>query len=254
MNSLGYNIIGNNDGCSVATGTGDNFGTTASPVDALLAPLALNGGQTEQTKTHALLSGSPALDQIANGANGCGTTYTTDQRGKIRPINSSCDIAAFELQSTDLDCTADYNPTGVSVSATLNGGSDDPGCFYALKRSVFPGLAQTSGEFKIVWVLSTDRTPFDMNLRLCYTAAELTASGVADENTITAYRYDETTSTWVAQATTPDAANNCVDVANVTQFSPWTLAGDGNAPTAVSLQSISATSNAALLPLCDGGN
>jgi len=38
-----------------------------------------------------------------------------------------------------------------------------------------------------------------------------------------------------------------VDVANVTQLSPWTLAGDGNAPTVVTLQSISANSATAIL-------
>jgi len=96
--SEGYNIIGNNDGCSVPAGTGDNFGTTASPVNANLATLADNGGDT---KTHALNTGSPALDQIPSGTNGCGTTYTTDQRGETRPFNSSCDIGAYELQAVD---------------------------------------------------------------------------------------------------------------------------------------------------------
>ncbi|MFQ5409443.1 MAG: choice-of-anchor Q domain-containing protein, partial [Anaerolineales bacterium] len=58
-----------------------------------LSALANNGGSTD---THALGSGSPALDQIPNGTNGCGTTYTTDQRSVARPQNSSCDVGSYE--------------------------------------------------------------------------------------------------------------------------------------------------------------
>ncbi len=96
QNSLGYNIIGNNDGCSVTAEAGDNFGTTASPVDAKLLPLANNGGPTQ---THAFDSASPAHNQIPAGTNGCGTTYTTDQRGQPRPFEVLCDIGAYEGHS-----------------------------------------------------------------------------------------------------------------------------------------------------------
>ncbi|HEY61913.1 MAG TPA: hypothetical protein G4N95_04610, partial [Anaerolineae bacterium] len=62
-----------------------------------------NGGPT---KTHALNNGSPALEQIPVGINGCGTTITTDQRGENRPGSKNqptnkCEMGAWEAQSTD---------------------------------------------------------------------------------------------------------------------------------------------------------
>jgi hypothetical protein len=56
--------------------------------------LANNGGPTQ---TYALLPGSPAIDQIPPGINGCGTSVSTDQRGVSRPQGSGCDIGAYEL-------------------------------------------------------------------------------------------------------------------------------------------------------------
>jgi hypothetical protein len=71
-----------------------------------LGPLQNNGGPTQ---THALLSGSPAID--AGNPGGCrdefGVLLTTDQRGINRPA-AGCDIGAFELQQ----------PTGL-VAAVL---------------------------------------------------------------------------------------------------------------------------------------
>jgi hypothetical protein len=65
--------------------------------DAKLGPLADNGGDT---KTHALLSGSPAIDAISVVS----CTLPTDQRGSLRPVaqispDSPCDIGAFEQQT-----------------------------------------------------------------------------------------------------------------------------------------------------------
>ena len=65
--------------------------------DPNLGPLADNGGDT---KTHALLPGSPAIDAIP--AISC--TLPTDQRGALRPVvqtssDTPCDIGAFELQT-----------------------------------------------------------------------------------------------------------------------------------------------------------
>lgn len=73
----------------------------------LLSPLQDNGGPT---LTHGLLAGSPAIDAIPNGTNGCGTTITTDQRGAARPSGSNCDIGAFEgtvVTDTDGDGVLD---------------------------------------------------------------------------------------------------------------------------------------------------
>ncbi|MDF1596898.1 MAG: family 16 glycosylhydrolase [Acidimicrobiia bacterium] len=59
-------------------------------VDALISPLADNGGPTF---THALLPGSPAID--AANASAC---PATDQRGVTRPQGAGCDVGAFELE------------------------------------------------------------------------------------------------------------------------------------------------------------
>jgi CSLREA domain-containing protein len=61
--------------------------------DPRLGLLANNGGPT---KTHALLKGSPAIDAIPDGTNGCGTMIATDQREVKRPQGGRCDIGAYE--------------------------------------------------------------------------------------------------------------------------------------------------------------
>ena len=55
--SSGYNLIGIGTGSTGFTATGDQVGTTASPLNAKLGPLQNNGGPTQ---TMALLAGSPA--------------------------------------------------------------------------------------------------------------------------------------------------------------------------------------------------
>jgi hypothetical protein len=72
---------------------GDNTCNLTQPNDLpatlpLLGPLQNNGGWTA---THALLPGSPGID---NGDTG--TCPTGDQRGFPRPIGPACDIGAYE--------------------------------------------------------------------------------------------------------------------------------------------------------------
>ena len=86
-------------------------------VNALLGPLQNNGGPT---RTHALLSGSPAInagDHCVLTENGCGFTHpalTADQRGM--PRNGGVDIGAFEQQPGDpsFRTTFDYDGDGRS--------------------------------------------------------------------------------------------------------------------------------------------
>ncbi|MGA9772499.1 MAG: C25 family cysteine peptidase [Blastocatellia bacterium] len=78
LTSGGYNLIGNNTGGTITPTTGDQIGTAGSPVNPQLGPLQNNGGPTS---THALLTGSPAID--AGSAFG----LTTDQRGAARPFD-----------------------------------------------------------------------------------------------------------------------------------------------------------------------
>ena len=89
--SEGYNLIGDGNATGAFNQTGDQTGVT----DPKLGALANNGGPTQ---THALLTGSPAIDAIPQGTNGCGTTFTQDQRGVSRPQGRACDIGSFELE------------------------------------------------------------------------------------------------------------------------------------------------------------
>ncbi len=75
----------------------DQCGTPVITSDPQLGPLQDHGGPTA---THALLGGSSAIDVIPYGTNGCGTTWTTDQRGGVYgrpfPAGGACDIGAHE--------------------------------------------------------------------------------------------------------------------------------------------------------------
>jgi CSLREA domain-containing protein len=108
-NNLHLNEAGppSNDECfGGITSTGNNIVTVPvggicsiagsyAAVGASLGPLQNNGGPTQ---THALLTGSAALD--AGNPAGCteivGEILTTDQRGEPRPVGVACDIGAFE--------------------------------------------------------------------------------------------------------------------------------------------------------------
>jgi hypothetical protein len=96
LQSAGYNLIQNLDGCSL---DGDQTGNIYGQ-DPLLGTLQDNGGAT---LTHALLPGSPAIDAGNSGG------FPLDQRGLPRTIDlsdapnasDSSDIGAFEYASED---------------------------------------------------------------------------------------------------------------------------------------------------------
>jgi len=99
--SSGFNLIGTADGTEGFTNSikSDLVGAITEALDPLLGPLQMNGGPTP---THALLPGSPAIDQ------GYSFGRRLDQRGRHRPFNFSSvangrggdgsDIGAYELQ------------------------------------------------------------------------------------------------------------------------------------------------------------
>jgi CSLREA domain-containing protein len=107
ITSFRGNLVGINKNCTIMDSTWgdtrfDQVGTVNSPIDPRLAGLANNGGRTQ---THALLSGSPAIDK------GDGITSATffdcpktDQRGTSRPLDGKgsgkpiCDVGAYEFK------------------------------------------------------------------------------------------------------------------------------------------------------------
>ena len=109
----GFTSLGNNldsDGTCNLTATGDLPNT-----NPLLGPLADNGGST---KTHELLTGSPAIDAVlvADCTDPDGSPITTDQRGVARPQGLDCDIGAFELEPAAPDMRMIKDDGGVTVA------------------------------------------------------------------------------------------------------------------------------------------
>jgi hypothetical protein len=116
ISSAGYNLIGNNSDCAFAAITGDLVGTGANPINARLNPLQDNGGLTF---THALGTGSPAIDAgnpaaPGSGANAC---LATDQRGISRPVGAHCDMGAYEGSAA---------PTSTALVSTYTAGNSIP--------------------------------------------------------------------------------------------------------------------------------
>jgi hypothetical protein len=86
LTSQGYNLIQNTNDCVIV---GDPIGNLLG-VGPLLGSLQDNGGPT---RTHALLTGSPAIDAGSSMGN-----LAVDQRGVHRPQGLAPDIGAFEFQ------------------------------------------------------------------------------------------------------------------------------------------------------------
>jgi hypothetical protein len=97
--SLSYNIESSTSCAFTGAGIQQNVGSSSLKLGAL----ADNGGPTW---THALGSGSVAIDKISNGVNGCVFGVSTDQRGAVRADGSGrggtkCDIGAYEADSNE---------------------------------------------------------------------------------------------------------------------------------------------------------
>lgn len=111
-----HNLVQWNSGYCAFT-SGDNL----SGADAQLGPLQDNGGPTF---THALLSGSAAIDagNPAPPGSGGGACLATDQRGVARPYGAACDIGAFEVSPCG-DATLD-----AGEECDDGNGADGDGC------------------------------------------------------------------------------------------------------------------------------
>jgi len=106
--SSDFNLIGVDTGLSgISDGVNDNqIGTSGSPLDPLLGPLADNGGPT---LTNTLLPGSPAIN--AGNPSIVFNPAEFDQRGApfVRVVGGQIDIGAFELPAVD---SADFDDDG----------------------------------------------------------------------------------------------------------------------------------------------
>jgi hypothetical protein len=107
-----YNLIGDGTGMTgLSNGVNGNLvGSADTPIDPLLGPLADNGGLT---LTHALLSGSPAID-----AGDPAQLGVPDQRGVVR--NGGVNIGAYQASASTLVLTAPATVTpGVPFDVTV---------------------------------------------------------------------------------------------------------------------------------------
>ncbi len=123
VTSHGYNLSSDNGG-GVLTATGDQINT-----DPLLGPLQDNGGPTF---THALLTGSPAIDagDPNFNPNSFNPPMVYDQRGTgfNRVVNGRVDIGAFEVQAVP-------SPYAGQVQQPINA---DGTSVFSVRRGVVP--------------------------------------------------------------------------------------------------------------------
>jgi predicted outer membrane repeat protein len=84
-----FSLVGDGTGSGIADAVdGNRVGTGTAPIDPKIGKLGNNGGPT---RTHALLTGSPAINAGSDA-----DCQATDQRGVTRPRGAHCDIGSYE--------------------------------------------------------------------------------------------------------------------------------------------------------------
>jgi hypothetical protein len=111
VNSLGNNLVGATDGSTGWVGS-DLTGTSAQPLNPLLAPLWNYGGPTQ---TMALLPGSLAINSGNNSL--IPTGIIKDQRGLPRVVGNVVDIGAFESSLFTIAVTSGSGQSTVIATA-----------------------------------------------------------------------------------------------------------------------------------------
>ncbi len=110
-------LIGDGTGeTGLVNGSNGNIvGTSASPIDPMLAPLGNYGGPT---RTTALLPGSPAIAKgVPADDSGTTTLTSTDQRGIARPATKP-DIGALQDQGFTVKVSGGSPQTPRSTSSS----------------------------------------------------------------------------------------------------------------------------------------
>jgi hypothetical protein len=143
--SGGHNVMAS--GCP-AGGTGDQTVASGDVATTVLFPLGDNGGPTP---THALRSGSPAIDAGSPETPGSSSTACepTDQRGYLRPAGAACDAGAVELgavapQAPTITGTPPTGGVGEPYSFAFSTTGAPTPIVIASTGTVPPGLTVTS--------------------------------------------------------------------------------------------------------------
>jgi hypothetical protein len=127
MVTHGYNLIGVVNSVVFQPAPSDKIGRDWAPLNAKLGPLADNGGPT---KTHALITDSPAINAGDNcvmtntcSADNIGFNLTTEQRGTgfNRKLGASVDMGAFETDAmiTTTSLASSLNPSQFGQEVTF---------------------------------------------------------------------------------------------------------------------------------------
>jgi CSLREA domain-containing protein len=166
LTDAGYNLS--------STGTcGFDAANHSQPIaDPLLDPAGLgdNGGPTQ---TIALEPGSPAIDAIPAGVNGCGTTITRDQRGVSRPQGAGCEIGAFEFVQQTLTVRIDIKPGQLPNVIDLGSRGTIPVAVLSTAHFNAPGQVDTAS-------LKFGRTGNESSLVSCSPPQDVNRDGLLD--------------------------------------------------------------------------
>jgi uncharacterized repeat protein (TIGR01451 family) len=175
-------------------------------IDPMLGPLADNGGPTE---THALLEGSPAIDEGENATCAAEPVGGVDQRGAPRPQGSVCDIGAYErLNPTDLALSKSGPAeamTGevITYTLTVTNTGVDGAALVVLTDTLPAGTNFVSASAGCVYEISAHQVVCNLGN---------VATGAAEVVTIV--------------ATAPETAEHITNTATVTALSPDPVMGN----------------------------
>ena len=135
--SLGHNLIGNDTGCGFTPASGDLLN-----INPKLGVLSDNGGPT---KTHALLTGSPAID-----AGDDSVAPATDQRGVARPQDGDGDgTARSDIGAFEIGAQIGPQQHTLIVEVKLEGRSDHSGAVVTISGDS-PVITTFSGKVQFV--------------------------------------------------------------------------------------------------------
>ena len=201
----------------------DQAGTAGAPLDAGLGPLTDNGGLT---RTHALETGSPAID--ADHSTGVLDCPATDERGFRRPgddvADIRCDAGAFEAggrTEVPVDPVTGASPVTVTFS-TIN----TPGVtrVSVLSSGPPPPSGFALGTPPVYFELTTT-TGFSGPVTVCM---DYTGITFPDPTMIKLLHYEDTdgdmvADTWVDRTTSVDTVKKivCATVTSFSLFAPF---------------------------------
>jgi hypothetical protein len=190
-------LIGRNNGTGLTASAnpdanGNLIGGTTDPtkINPLLAPLANNGGPT---RTHALLTNSPAFDRGSNAlavnVSNANSPLTTDQRGSnfLRIVAGTVDMGAIETRTPDGTTGADafvltYSSTSTSGSVVVTVSTDggpvvNLGTFPMNLPLIINGLGGTDS-VRIVGTTGADTFTVNTSTGLIINGSSLTLTSI----------------------------------------------------------------------------